>query len=200
MSVQKTNTPEAIDNLAGRCIVHVKKRTGITLDYKSETLSVVDYFIQQILKEEGGGQMPPLGDHRRADAMHLFAPTIGAYFGELVRNIFPCRWRIEGDDPQTWTIEFKHVPLRFSPIGAAAEALMEMDVSDWSAALATARDETESLLERLDAAPPVSESDFYTLSTRFEVLQIAVDWLRARRSTTKKPPAEITKEDYDRLF
>ena len=194
-------SPERISHLAGRCITHVKNRTGITLDYQSETLSVVDFFIQQVLKDEGKGDIPPAGDHRRADMMHLLAPTIGAYFGEMVRHSFPCRWRIETDDPKEWFIEFEHVPLRFRPVGAAAEALVESDIDDWGCCLATAREETTPLRERLQAAPPVSEEEFFTLSTRFEVLQIAVDWLRARISISNNgTPKNVSKEDYDNLF
>jgi hypothetical protein len=163
-------------------------------------LSVLDYFIRQLLKEEGNGDLPPVRDHRRADIMHLFAPTIGAYFGELVRNLFPCRWRIETDNPKEWLIEFEHVPLRFNPIGAAAEAMAETDVPDWGCGLATARHVTEALRERLEVAPPVSEEDFFTLSTRLEVIQIAVDWLRAQHSRKQSTPPIISKEDYDRLF
>jgi hypothetical protein len=192
--------PESIQNLCGRCIIHVKNRTGITLDYQSETLSLLDFFIQELLKEEGGGRILPVGDHRRVDVMHLFAPTIGAYFGELVRNLFPCRWRTDKDDPKTWVIEFEHVPLRFNPVGAAAEALAQTDAEDWGCALATTRDLTESLRNRLEAAPPVTEDDFFTLSTRFEVLQIAVDWLRAKNSQKNTPPKNFSEKDYDTLF
>ena len=200
MNDTRSDAPESIMNLSGRCITHVKNRTGITLDYQSETLSVLDFFIREVLKEEGGGAIPPVGDHRRADVMHLFAPTVGAYFGELVRNLFPCRWRIEDDDPKAWVIEFEHVPLRFNPVGAAAEALAEMDVEEWGCGLATARNMTEALRERLEAAPPVAEDDFFSLATRFEVLQIAVDWLRAQNSHKNAGPKNISKEDYDRLF
>ena len=53
-------------------------------------------------------------------------PTVGAYFGEVVRRMFPCRWRMNSENPMKWTIEFEYVPLRFSPVGAAAEALVEV--------------------------------------------------------------------------
>jgi hypothetical protein len=98
------------------------------------------------------------------------------------------------------TIEFEHVPLRFNPVGAAAEALAEADVSDWGCALATAREVTDELMERLESAPPVSETEFFTLATRFEVIQIAVDFLRGRISKKTDTPMNISKEDYDRLF
>lgn len=189
-----------METLTNRCVTHIKNRTGITLDYKSETLSLLDFFIQQVLKEEGGGEAPSIGDHRRSEMMYLFAPSLGAYFGEMVRHEFPCRWRIDSDDPKSWMIEFEHVPLRFSPVGAAAEAIVENEIDEWGCNFATRRDETDALHERLAAAPPVAETEFFTLSTRFEVIQIAVDYLRTRISKQVGTIQELSAEDYDALF
>jgi hypothetical protein len=203
MSETKTPAPEEIAALAGRCVTHVRNRTGIEPDFQSETLSVVDFFIKDMLREEGGGAVPEVGDHRRSEMMHLFAPSIGAYFGELVRRMFSCRWRMDSADPMEWTIEFDYVPLTFNPVGAAAEALVEMDGRGGGCRLRTRSDETEALLERLEAAPPVLESDFFSLTTRLEVLQIAVDWLRGRvhnGARDSSRPKFYSKDDYDELF
>ena len=200
MNQQIKIVPDAVEALANRCVTHIKNRTGIALDYRNETLSLLDFFIQQVLKEEGSGELPPVGDHRRAEMMHLFAPTIGAYFGEMVRHEFPCRWRLASIDPKDWMIEFEHVPLRLSPVGAAAEAIVENEIDEWGCNLATGRDETDALHERLAAAPPVAETEFFTLSTRFEVIQIAVDYLRARISKEAGAPQYLSSEDYDALF
>jgi hypothetical protein len=201
MSDAYYDPPDEIAVLALRCLTHIKNRTGMDLDGRSETLSVVDFFIRDVLTEEGGGELPPIGDHRRADAMHLLAPAIGAYFGEVVRTVFPCRWRMDTNDPREWTIDFDNVPLRFSPIGAAAEALLEQHAEGWGASLSTATEETESLGQRLKAAPPVPEDEFFALTTRFEVLQIAVEWLRAHMALRDIPPPEFyTEEDYDYIF
>jgi hypothetical protein len=196
------NAPEEIVELSGRCVTHVQHRTGVALDFQSETLSVLDFFVRELLREEGGGDVPKVGDHRRAEMLHLFAPTIGAYFGEVVRRMFPCRWRMDSENPVEWTIEFDYVPLRFSPVGAAAEALVEQDVRDMGCRLATRLDETEALIERLEAAPPVPEEEFFSLTTRLEVLQIAVDWLRARMEDSNPSSSQklFSKEDYDELF
>ncbi len=201
MSEKITDAPEEIAFLAGRCITHVKNRTGIELDFQSETLSVLDFFIKEILREEGGGSVPKVGDHRRAEIMHLFAPSVGAYFGEVVRRMFPCRWRMDSENPITWTVEFDYVPLKFNPIGAAAEALVEKDAGDMGCRLTTSGDETDALIERLDAAPPVSEYEFFSLTTKLEVLQIAVDWLRARiNASDLKQDRLLSKEDYDEML
>ncbi len=201
MSGETKSTPEEINALAMRCHTHVKNRLGVELDFANETLSVVDYFVRDVLTEEGGGKVPPPGDQRRAHLVHLFAPTIGAYFGEVLCRVFPCRWRLVSEDPHDWLLEFENVPLRFNPVGAAAEALAEASIDSWYGSLATAPEQTEALGERLAAAPPVPENEFFALTTRFEVLQIAEDWLRCRLAATDPPaPDFYSRDDYDRIF
>jgi hypothetical protein len=179
----------------------VKYRLGFELDYENETLSVLDHFVRDVVREEGGGTIPPPGDHRRVHLVHLLAPTIGAYFGEVLCRIFPCRWRLKTEDPRNWLIEFENIPLRFSPIGAAAEALADRSVESWDGAIATAPEEEEALMGRLAVAPPVPESEFFALTTRFEVIQIAEDWLRSRQAAKDPPAPEFySHEDYDRIF
>ncbi|MCP4605940.1 MAG: hypothetical protein GY847_36410 [Proteobacteria bacterium] len=193
--------PEQVMALAERCTTHVKNRFGFELDFANETLSVLDHFVRDVLEEEGDGKPPPPGDKRRAHLIHLLAPTIGAYFGEVICRIFPCRWRLKTEDPQDWLLEFEHVPLRFSPIGAAAEALAEQKIDSWNGSIDTTIEETEALGERLAVAPPVPENEFYALTTRFEVLQIAEDWLRNRKAAKDPPDPEFyTPQDYDRIF
>ena len=108
---------------------------------------------------------------------------------------------MDGAEPMKWTIEFEHVPLRFSPVGAAAEAMLEMDGEELGCALATEPDRTEGLSERLAAAPPVAEDEYLRLTTRLEVLEIATEWLRAVLDDAF-PGREkrYSEEDYDELF
>ncbi len=197
----ETNAPEQIIVLAKRCHAHVKNRIGVELDFENETLSVVDYFMQDVIKEEGEGTLLPPGDRRRAHLIHLLAPTIGAYFGEVLCRIFPCRWRLNTEDPKDWFLEFENVPLRFSPIGAVAEALVEQKIDSWDGSIDTAPEETKALGERLAAAPPVPENEFFSLTTRFETLQIAEDWLRYRLAAgDSSAPEFYSTYDYDRIF
>ncbi|MCP4677098.1 MAG: hypothetical protein GY854_16600 [Deltaproteobacteria bacterium] len=201
MNEEHKESPEEVSVLAQRCLAHVKHRLDVELDYQNETLSVLDYFVQDVIKEEGDGEAPPPGDGRRAHLVHLLAPTIGAYFGEVLRRVFPCRWRLPSNDPNEWLLEFEHVPLRFNPIGAAAEALAEQDIESWQGAIATAPEEMEALGERLAAAPPVPDNEFFALTTRFEVLQIAEDWLRIRIAAMDPPgPEYYSTDDYNRIF
>ncbi len=195
------STPDTIASLAERCKAHVQHRFGIDLDYTDSTLSLLDHFVREVVLEEGNGKQLPPGDYHRVQLIHLLAPTVGAYFGEVLCRVFPCRWRLRSEAPKDWLVEFEYVPLRFNPAGAAAEALVEKAIASWCGSIDTAPEETEALLERLAAAPPVSEVDFYALTTRFEVLQIAQEWLRCRLDAGEHPPPEyFSKADYDRIF
>lgn len=193
--------PEEVVALAERCLTHIRQRFGLALVYENETLSVLDYLVRAVVTEEGGGMAPPPGDSRRAHLVHLLAPSFGAYFGEVLRHTFACRWRLKTDDPPEWLIEFEDVPLRLNPVGAAAEALLEADVGALGGAIATAPEEGEALRLRLEAAPPVPEDEFYAFTTRLEVLQIACDFLRSRLAAREEPlPERLTPEDYDGIF
>lgn len=189
------NTPEKIARLADRCVTHIEKRFNFELDYKYETLGVVDHFIKTVVDEEGEDTV------QRSHLIHLLAPTVGAYFGEVVRDRFSCRWRLPGDEAKDWTMEFEEVLLRFNPIGAAAEAFACETIAAWGGSIATAPEDTELLTERLAASPPVLESDFFALTTRWEVLEIAEDWLKSRYADdNNRQPQKYSQLDYDHIF
>jgi len=199
MEERFSEAPEAIRTLADRCVVHVAHRFDLEVDFSPETLGVVDHFIETVVVEEGDGRTPPPGDPRRAHLVHLLAPTISAYFGEVLRRCMPCRWRLGGDDPQDWLLEFEQYVLRFNPAGAAADALVQEVVEAWGGALATAPEQMASLHERLAAAPPLPEDQFFALTSRYEVIQIVDDWLRARAAADDEP-LSLSPADYDRVF
>jgi len=190
--------PETIRELADRCVAHVRHRLGFALDYTAQTLSVLDHFVAAVLAEEGEGEPPPPGHPRRAGAMHLLAPTVGAYFGEVLRRAFRCRWRLGGESAERWVLELEEVLVRLNPAGVAAEALYGGPVPGWSGALVTAPELEAVLHERLAAAPPIPEEEFYTFAARHEALQIAEDYLKERAA--RYGAVGCTPADYDRLI
>lgn len=201
MKMDEPANLEKVCRLSERCVAHVKQRFGLELDFTTDTLSVLDTFIQTLLKDEGGGETPPPGHSARTQLTQLLAPSVGCYFGEVLRRSFECRWRFLGTAPGTWVIEFERVPLRFNPIQVAAEAFMDEEILGWDGPLATSFDQQDSLQERLEAAPPVPEDEFFFLTTRFEVLQISTEWLEMRRDAVEPKLLDSYAEaDYDRLF
>jgi hypothetical protein len=201
MNEKNHASPQEAQIIAERCVEHVRNRHEVELDYTSNTLSVIDFFIRDVVAEECGGTAPPPGDSRRAHLVHLLGSTVGVYFGELLCRTFPCRWRISGEEPENWLIEFDHVPLRFNPTIASVEAFTEQEAAGLGQVLITEPMEVETLIERLSVAPPVPADEFFSLTTRFEVLQIAVEWLREHiAGRDDPPPAYYSPQEYDRIF
>jgi hypothetical protein len=190
--------PEEIRELAERCVLHVRNRLGFDLDYSVDTLSVLDHFVAVVVADEGEGEPPPPGHVRRAAPMHLLAPTVGAYFGEVLRRAFRCRWRFTSEAADRWAIEFEEVLLRVNPAGAAAEAFFGAAVEGWSGALATAKELEAVVRERLAVAPPLPEEEFFTFTARHEALQIVEDYLKERAAKLGAPGCSPA--DYDRAF
>jgi hypothetical protein len=190
--------PDEIRDLAERCVAHVRHRLDFELDYSVETLSVVDHFVAAVLAEEGEGEPPPPGHPRRSAIVHLLAPAVGAYFGEVLRRAFPCRWRFAAAGPQAWAIEFEEVFVRINPAGAAAEAFFGRAFEDLSGAIVTAPELAGVVDERLAVAPPLPEDEFYTLAARLEALQIVEDYLAERAA--RFGAIGCAPEDYDRIL
>ena len=201
MSTITTAPPDIITQLAQRCMTHVQQRFSFELDTHEDTLGVLDNFIHAVLAEEGGGVAPLPGHSRRRQIADLLAPPVGAYFGEVLRHCFPSRWRLSSDEPRKWALEFDEVPLRFNPVGAAAEAIIEAPIENWGAPLETTPKYSKSLAERLAASPPLPEDQFYILTTRLEVVQIAVDWLHTIHGQDQDGlQLPLDADDYDVLF
>ena len=190
--------PEEIRELAERCVAHVRSRLAFELDYTVDTLSVLDYFVASVLAEEGEGEVPPRGHERRAASMHLLSPTVGAYFGEVLRRAFACRWRFTSEAADKWAIEFEQVLLRINPAGVAAEAFFGDAVDGWSGEIVTAKELEPVVNERLGVAPPIPEDEFYTFTARHEALQIVEDYLLERVARLGAP--DCTPAGYDRIL
>ncbi len=192
------DVPEEIERLCERCIAHVKNRFDLELDFTIDTLSVLDHFIEQIIVEEADGKSVPPKDSRRSHVIHLLAPSLGAYYGEVIRKAFLCRWRNTDDKPQKWLLEFEGIILRFNPAGVVADVVFGDHIESWRGSLSTTVSETGPLKERLDAAPPIPEEEFFSLVTSLEVLQIANEYLRERAK--KNGGVSSTRSDYDTEF
>ena len=198
MKFDLKEAPDVISRLAERCVAHTLERLNFELDYHEDTLGVVDHAVGSIVLDEGEGARLPPAHNRRTDLVHLLAPTYGAYFGEVLRRTFPCRWRLLSEDPVDWYLEFEEVYMRFSPVGAAAEAFFGAPFPNWDGTVTTTPAEKDALNERLAASPPVFEDQFFNVTTRLEMLQICHEWLQARLGDIDAKTRYLSEEDYDR--
>jgi len=158
-------------SLAEECVRQVREAIDLELDYSADTLPLVDYYCR-------GLELDP-------DVMEWAARTVGAYFGEVVRRRFGCRWHVTAEGSLLWRLEFERCFLYFNPVGVVLELLLEGEVPGSNAAFVTFPEATDGLVPLLDRMPPVSESDNNNLSTRFEVLETVVDFLMNRKDETQ---------------
>jgi hypothetical protein len=163
--------PDRVRDLAEACVRFIERAVGVKLDYEPETLPILDHYL--------AGARADAGERPAAGA--LVAHAAGAYFGEVVRRRYPSWWRLDGDDPGAWRIELEPVYLSFSPVQLMADALFREGDPDASERLELEEEDRRAVAGRLAELPPVGEDEFYAPSTRLEVIDIAVEAIRARR-------------------
>jgi hypothetical protein len=188
--------PAEIALLAERCALHVEGRFGLRPDGTPETLSLLDHFIDAVVFEEARGTVPPPGHPVRSHLVHILAPSLGAWFGEVVRGQFGCRWRLLGEDPRDWAIDFDRCLLRLNPFNAAAEAILRDHLLDGTPVLVTAPQSAKGLGDRLAAAPGLPDDEFFALASRLEALQISTEWLAIGGHGARS----FSDADYDSVF
>jgi hypothetical protein len=81
-----------------------------------------------------------------------------------------------------------HCPGGEADAEAAAEAMEQLEIDDA---------DREAVAARLAELPPVPEDEFFAPSTRLEVIDIAVDAIRARRLADGEPEASLGPADYE---
>lgn len=179
--------PAAVAELSASCARFVLAKYKVPLDGTSDTLSILDQYVRDA----------------RADlviqpaSLPLLEATIGAYFGEVLRRAFAASWYASGDH-DAWRLDFEDVYLTFNPIGMAREALTLADAEGWHAHLEMDDAEKDVVLARLAALPEVSDDEFYAPSTRFDVIELAVETLRAQAHSGGLTGVRFTAEDYRR--
>jgi hypothetical protein len=191
-------SPDVIVDLADACVRYVERAIGVKLDYAAETLPIVDHYLEQ-------GRSAA---RERRDTVSVLAQTLGAYFGEVVRRRYACWWRCDDVDPASWQIELEPVYLSFSPVqlvydaltrgGEAREAGEAGEAGDEVSHFEIQEEDREAVAARLNELPPVSENEYFALSTRLEVIDIVVEAIRARRmGAGETADAMLTPDDYE---
>ncbi|MCA9597559.1 MAG: hypothetical protein KC776_29800 [Myxococcales bacterium] len=184
---QLSPPPDPLPELAASCIDYVRGAVGVELDLTSDTLPVLDHYLEGA--REAARERPELLD--------LLSRAVGAYFGEVVRRSFAAYWIVPSDDAFEWRIAFRRVYLAFNPVGAAYDSLTSTSEHEGpSSEMSLLREEQEAVAARLAALPEVREDDYYRLSTRFEVIQIAFAALRSEMERAGVEATEYEPEDY----
>ena len=153
--------------LSASCEQHVRDALGLELDGMIETLPILDHYVR--LSRDAVRERPEL--------LPLLARTVGAYFGQVVADHFGGFWSLPSPEVSTWFVCLRSVYLAFNPIGMAHAALtwsLDQPPAGPPAELILGRTDRGWVEQRLAALPPLSEGDFFTLSTRVEGIEIAV--------------------------
>jgi hypothetical protein len=166
MSDSPEGTPRAVRELCDACVQYVHRATHVELDFTADTLPLLDHYLRGV--REGDEAI-------RA----LVAPAAGAYFGEVVRGLFPARWHSPTDDWSDWRVEFERCFLHFNPVALAHEAILGQEIVEGGAGFGVNLQESETLRDALEVLGTTTEEDYFLLSTRLEVLTVLVDRLMA---------------------
>jgi hypothetical protein len=177
--------PTAVAELAAACVRFVAAKYKVPLDFEPETLSLVDQYVR-----DGREEL-----RAKPEALELLQASIGAYLGETMRRAFGATWFCEGDY-DGWRLDFTFVYLTFNPIGMAREALALATADGWHAHLEADAGEREILEQRLASLGEIDEEEYYAPTTRFDVVEIAVDTLRAKMQDDGNADVTFGPDDY----
>lgn len=178
--------PPQVAELVAACMRFVATKYKVALDGTPDTLSLVDQYIREARAAY----------EERPESIDLVAPAVGAYLGEVMRDEFGAEWFAEGSH-EAWRLYFNHVYLAFNPIGMAREAITMEQEDGWNAHLTLDPAERELIEERLAIMPEVDEDEYYLPTTRFDVITVVVETLRARAEHSGTGDVTFTSEDYD---
>ncbi len=177
--------PAVIAELAAACVRFVATRYGVMLDFAPDTLSLVDQWVQDARVDVAANPQ----------TVDLVQGAAGAYLGEVIRLAFGGAWFAEGEQ-DGWRVDLSRVYLTFNPIGMVREALVLETQEGWHAHLETDVAEREDLARRLAALPEVPDHEYYAPTTRFDVVHIAYEALRATMRAAGLDDVRFGPDDY----
>jgi hypothetical protein len=193
--------PVGVAELAAACVRYVTTRYSVMLDFAPDTLSLVDQYVADGRAEIA--EKRAQGDVAGADGTAtLVAAAAGAYLGEVIRRELGGMWFAPDHggrgDYDGFRLDMETVYLTFNPIGMMREALLLEEAEGWHAHLEMDPAEKEDVERRLAALPQVEDVEYYAPTTRFEVVSIAVDALRAQMIEAGHGDVRFTRDDYKR--
>ncbi|MGE0395891.1 MAG: hypothetical protein AB7T06_04110 [Kofleriaceae bacterium] len=156
--------PPRVREYADQVVTYVRNALGVTLEYDSDTLPVLDHYLRTV----EGTQIATL---------QLIITTSGAYFGEVVRRRLGGRWELSGGpDPDEGNkeVEWRMVlptGLNFQPAGFVAAAIAQADLDDLDSELDAPPRMRPYVQQALARMGEVSIEDYYSLCGRLDTLE-----------------------------
>ncbi|MCA9629922.1 MAG: hypothetical protein KC766_19760 [Myxococcales bacterium] len=179
--------PESILELSLAAARFVHGALGIEVDQTSDTLSLVDHYLVEARASL----------EERPELESLITRSVGAYFGEVIRSVINGFWILPSDDVHGWLVCSRDVFLSLNPVGAVYDALFgHRDHDGPSSELRMDREDAALVDQRLSLLPEVREEDFHLLTTRFDVIEIAVAALREAAARDGHQEVRFDADDY----
>ncbi len=201
-SVMAERSTALVRALAGSFQEQVRRALGFELDGSTTSLAVVDHYVSLARDED------------REPIVSLLAAGAGAYYGELVRERIGGTWVGDGTDPRRLRLLAEPQFVHFSPVDQAYEAIAGTALSDDDPRVAPGPtfdssfglrppsperpddDEAAWLHDRLAELSPVPEDQFYSLTCRFETLELMLELLAAKYAGEGRQPRRHGLGDY----
>ena len=179
--------PDAIVQLCGSLTDYVEAAVQIRPDYTPETLPLVDHYAQTV-----GGVL-----RDRPEVLDLSAQAIGAYFGEVVRRHLAGFWIVPSQNKNDWLVCGEVAFVAFNPIGVGYDAAVSStDHHGPSSQLKLAHEDRALVAARLEQLPQVRDTDYFSLSTRYDVLEIVMEAVRAQAGARGYDEVTYDARDY----
>jgi hypothetical protein len=183
--------PQRVTELSDLLCRRVEDAFEVRPDMTHDTLPLVDAFLRAVVR-----------DAEPEERDDLLAAA-GIYFGEVCRELLAARWSIDDEhDYLGYRLELSSCYLYFYPVGMAGEVLMGCEAEQYDGNFGTHDDLHEPLQQMLQNMAPMSETDYYSLTGRVDVLQHVADFLTGKRIVDGKGkrPQPIGAEEYRQLL
>ncbi len=148
--------PARVREYADQAVAYVRRALGVTLEYDSDTLPLLDHYLRTVPDEQ-------------AATVQLVIATSGAYFGEVVRRRLGGRWETTGEE-EDWRVVLP-TGLNFSPVGFVASAIAQADLDDLDSEIDAPPRMRPYVQQTLARMGEVSVEDYYSLCGRLDTLE-----------------------------
>ena len=184
---------EEVLEFASQAVDYVRHSLGVTLEYDSETLPILDHYLRQITSAPAS----PGSDAGRGPeaAAALVAATAGAYFGEVVRRRLGGSWHLPSADPASWRMVLP-TGLWFYPVAVAMAAILgpDSDASPSPAARDLDRDPDSD--DEDDEDFPGDEAEVEGEPAQWDASLQAPPFLRQHVARVLHGMADVSEEEY----
>lgn len=192
-----TPAPAEIGEYAAQAVEYVRRALGVTLEYDSDTLPLLDHYLRSVPTE-------------KAAAAHLVAATAGAYFGEVIRRQVGGHWDLGSSDPGSWRLLLPS-GVWFFPAAMALAAILgpetedtaesadmgdtdpehtDVAAGDWDASLMAPAALRGQVAQVLESMADVSSEEYYSLCCRYDTIEHLQEVLAAAAAQARGGDAD----------